>query len=112
MDDQDLDELLSQRRDSVPPPIPPIFQQGVWREIRRRKSEARKQPAAWLAWLLEPLLEPAGAFAALAFALLVGGGLGGAAMGSTSRRTHLASDLQVFGSAAPALPATLLGAVK
>lgn len=113
MDDQNLDRLLAQRRDSPLPPLPTTLQQDVWREIRRRKREAAKPRGAWFDWLLEPLFKPAMAFAALSFALVVGVGLGSTASASSrNSQTRLAFDLQVFGSSSPALPATLMGYSK
>ena len=110
MDDQNLDHLLAQRRDAPLPPLSAAFQQGVWREIRRRKAEAREHHGAWFAWLLEPLFKPALAFAALTFALVLGVSLGTTASAeSRNTQTRLALDLQVFGSSSPALPATLMG---
>ena len=113
MDDQNLDQLLAQRREELLPSLPATFQQGVWREIRRRKAESREHHGAWFAWLLEPLFKPALAFAALAFALVLGVGLGTTASANTrNTQTRLALDLQVFGSSSPSLPATLMGYTK
>lgn len=113
MDDRTLDHLLAQRREAPLPLLPATFQQGVWREIRRRKAEAREHHGAWFAWLLEPLFKPALAFAALALALVLGVGLGSTASAeSRNTQTRLALDLQVFGSSSPALPATLMGYTK
>ena len=110
MDDQNLDHLLAQRREAPLPPLSANFQQGVWREIRRRKSEFAERQATWFGWLLEPLFRPAMAFAGLALALVIGVGLGTTAL-ADSRKAHtrFALDLQVFGSASPSLPATLIG---
>ena len=113
MDDQNLDQLLAQRREELLPSLPATFQQGVWREIRRRKAESREHHGAWFAWLMEPLFKPALAFAALAFALVMGVGLGTTARAdSRNAQTRLALDLQVFGSSSPSLPATLMGYMK
>ena len=110
MDDRNLDLLLAQRREVPLPSLPTTFQQGVWREIRRRKAEFAERQATWFGWLLEPIFRPAMAFAGLALALVIGVGLGTTAL-ADSRKAHtrLALDLQVFGSAAPSLPATLIG---
>ena len=112
MDDQTLDHLLAQRRDAALPAVPARFQQDVWREIRQRKAEAGRPHGAWFGWLSEPLVKPAMAFAALAFALVLGVGLGTATADSRNTQTRVALDLQVFGSSAPALPATLMGYTK
>ena len=113
MDDQNLDHLLSQRREVPLPSLKATFQQGVWREIRRRKAGAGALEGSWLGWLLEPLLKPAMAFAALALALVMGVGLGTTAIAdSRNAQTRLALDLQVFGSSSPSLPATLMGYTK
>ncbi len=106
MDDRQLDHLLAQRREAPLPALSPAFQQGVWREIRRRKADA---PATWFGWLLEPLFKPAMVFAALALALVLGVGLGTASLDSRNTQTRLALDLQVFGGSSPSLPATLIG---
>lgn len=113
MDDQNLDQLLAQRREEPLPSLPATFQQGVWREIRQRKAEAGERPGAWFGWLLEPLFKPAMAFAALALALVMGVSLGTTALAdSRNAQTRLALDLQVFGSSSPSLPATLMGYTK
>lgn len=109
MDDRNLDLLLTQRRGVPLPSLKATFQQGVWREIRRRKAGAGEHQSAWFGWLLEPLLKPAMAFAALALALVMGIGLGATALAdSRNAQTRLALDLHVFGSSSPSLPATLL----
>ena len=113
MDDQNLDHLFAQRREAPLPPLPANFQQGVWREIRLRKTENREHHGAWFGWLLEPLFKPAMAFAAVALALVVGVGLGATALAdSRNMQTRLALDLQVFSSSSPSLPATLMGYTK
>ena len=112
MDDRNLDHLLAQHRDAPIPALPASFQQGVWREIRRRKAEATEHQHAWLTWLLEPLFKPAMAFAAMALALVMGVGLGTASAESRNAQTRLALDLQVFGSSSPTLPATLMGYMR
>ena len=110
MDDQNLDRLLAQRRDSPLPALPTTLQQDVWREIRRRKRDAAKPSGAWFDWLLEPLFRPTMAFAAMTFALVLGVSLGTTASASSrNTQTRVAFDLQVFGSSSPALPATLMG---
>jgi hypothetical protein len=112
MDDRNLDHLLAQRRETPLPSLPSTFQQGVWREIRRRKAEAGEHHGAWFDWLLEPLFKPAMAFAALSLAIVMGIGLGTASAESRNMQTRLALDLQVFGSSSPALPSTLMGSMR
>ena len=112
MNDDSLDRLLAQRRNAPMPQLPGSFRQGVWREIRQRKSESHTLSATWFGWLLEPLLKPAFAFAALTLAVVMGVGLGSGAHASQESQTRAALDLQVFGSASPALPATLMGYAK
>ena len=110
MDDQNLDHLLALRREVPLPSLTATFQQDVWGEIRRLKAEAAGRQATWFGWLLEPIFRPTMAFAGLALALVIGVGLGTTAV-ADSRKAHtrLALDLQVFGSASPSLPATLIG---
>ena len=113
MDDQNLDRLLAQRREAPLPRLSANFQQGVWREIRQRKAEAREHHGTWFAWLVEPLFKPATTFAALALALVMGVSLGTTALAdSRNTQTRFALDLQVFGSSSPSLPATLMGYMK
>ena len=82
MNDDSLDHLLAQHSDAPMPQLPGSFRQGVWREIRRRKSEPHTLTATWFGWLLEPLLKPAFAFAALTLAVVMGVGLGSGAHAS------------------------------
>jgi hypothetical protein len=113
MDNHDLDHLLAQRREAPLPSLAPAFQQGVWREVRRRKGEIAERQATWLGWLLEPMFRPAMALGGLALAVVIGVGLGATALaGSPQARTRLVLDLQVFGSESPSLPATLIGHAK
>jgi hypothetical protein len=105
MDDRQLDHLLAQRREAPLPALAPTFQQGVWREIRRRKAD---EPVTWFGWLLEPLCRPAMAYAGLALALALGVVLGPVSVDSRNMQTRRALDLQVFGSSSPSLPATLM----
>ncbi len=110
MDDQNLDHLLSQRRDTPLPEIAGNFQQGVWREIRQRKAEDAAREATWFGWLLAPLFQPRMAVAGLALALVIGVSLGSTGvLASRETRVRNALDLQVFGSASPSLPSTLIG---
>ncbi len=112
MDDQNLDQLLAQRRALPLPSLPGSFQQDVWRAIRQRKAALAESPHPWLAWLLEPLLHPAMLFGALSLAVMLGVGVGSAASDHRAAQTRSALDLEVFGSASPALPATLIARVE
>ncbi|MEO6755077.1 MAG: hypothetical protein ABIP85_25150 [Chthoniobacteraceae bacterium] len=69
-------------------------------------------PRAWLGWLVEPLFRPAMIFGALTLAVVLGVGVGSAAFGQRAEKTRRALDLQVFGSASPGLPATLMDYTK
>jgi hypothetical protein len=113
MDDRNLDHLLALHRELPLPALAPNFQQGVWREIRRRKAEGAERQASWFSWWFEPLFRPAMAFSALALALVLGVGLGATALAdSRNMHTRVALDLEVFGSSSPALPSTLMGYSK
>ena len=112
MDDQNLDQLLAQRREMPLPRLPAAFQQDVWRAIRQRKAALAESRYAWLGWLLEPLFRPAMLFGAVALAVVLGVGAGSAAFGQRAEKTRRALDLQVFGSASPGLPATLMDYTK
>ncbi len=59
-------------------PLPPHFQESVWRRIEREESRANLAPTplAWLNQRIERLLLPRFALASLAL-LLVAGGLTG-----------------------------------
>jgi len=75
-DDGTLRALL---RESWPaPPLPPRFQESVWRRIERAETPATRTPSplAWLEQWVERLLLPRFALASLAL-LLVAGGLTG-----------------------------------
>lgn len=110
MDDQNLDHLLAQRRDTPLPEVPGNFQQGVWREIRQRKADAAARDATWFGWLFAPLFNPRMAVTGLVLALVIGVCLGSTGvLASRETRVSHALDLQVFGSASPSLPSTLIG---
>jgi hypothetical protein len=113
MNDQDLDHLLAQRREAPLPSLSANFQHGVWREIRQRNAKIAGRQATWFGWLLEPMFRPGMALAALALALVLGVGLGATALGDSRKtQTRHALNLEVFGSASPSMPSTLIGAAK
>ena len=105
MDDRNLTHLLAQLRAAPLPQLPGSFRQDVWRTIRQRRSQNTE---SWFAWFIEPLLRPAMAASALALAILVGASLGTLAIETRGAQTRQALGLQVFSSASPTLPATLL----
>ena len=110
MNEQNLDQLLALRQERPLPTLPASFQQDVWREIRYRKSELIGLRSSWVSWFLEPLLQPTMTLATLTFAVLLGIGMGTSALAeSRNIQARSALNLQVFSSASPALPATLLG---
>ena len=75
-DDERLRTLLREERPA--PPLPPRFQQSVWRRIESAETPATPAPSAfaWLEQWVECLLLPRFALASLTF-LLVAGGLTG-----------------------------------
>jgi len=70
MDQEDakLQELL--RGSRATPPLPPRFQEYVWRRIGDAEAPAR--PAPWLDALVNWVLRPRLAFASVAVLMLVG----------------------------------------
>jgi hypothetical protein len=76
-DDEKLRALLLEGRPAAPP-LPPRFQQSVWRRIEHAEAAAVPTPSsfAWLRCWAERLLLPRFALASLAL-LLVAGGLTG-----------------------------------
>ena len=110
MDDRNLDHLLAQRRNAPLPAVPANFQQAVWREIRQRKAEDGRHHASWFGWLFAPLFNPGMTVTGLVLALVIGVCLGSTGvLASRETRVRNALDLQVFGSASPSLPSTLIG---
>ena len=75
-DDERLRTLLREERPA--PPLPPRFQQSVWRRIESAETPATRTPSpfAWLEPWVERLFLPRFALASLAL-LLVAGGLTG-----------------------------------
>ena len=112
MNHENLDQLLAQRREAPLPRLPSSFQQDVWRAIRQRKAAQAESWHAWAGRLLEPLLHPAMLVCALSIALVLGVGVGTVASDRRATQTRYALNLEVFGSASPGLPATLMGHTK
>src|SRR5512137_101134 len=81
-----LRELLREGRPA--PPLPPRFQESVWRRIERAEAPAEAfSPLPWLDGLVERLLRPRFALAGVTALLLVSG-LAGALRGvETTRQT-------------------------
>jgi cytochrome c-type biogenesis protein CcmH/NrfG len=74
-DEQKLGELLREARVALP--LPPRFQQNVWRLIENEEARLSASPdTSWLdafaVWVLRPRL----AFAVAALLVLMGGGMG------------------------------------
>jgi hypothetical protein len=69
------------------PPLPPRFQESVWRRIESQERRAGSEIASpsWLDVLVQRLLQPRWALASLAV-LVVAGGVIGAANSSTEHR--------------------------
>ncbi len=74
-DDAKLSSLLRTAR--VAPPLPPRFQDNVWRRIADNEPAKSADSASWFDTLTASLLRPRLAFAALAALLLAGALLGG-----------------------------------
>ena len=72
-DDGKLRALLRASRPA--PPLPPRFQEGVWRRLEQAENPAVEMPspAPWLNRWVERLLLPRFALASLALLLLAGG---------------------------------------
>ena len=72
----DDERLLSLLRNARPaPPLPPRFQEGVWRRIEGGEAPAAETPATftWLEQWVKRLLLPRLALASLALLLTAGG---------------------------------------
>lgn len=110
MDDPSLDSLLNRLRDRREAALPGTFEQNVWREIRLRKSSSLEVEGSFWSRALDLILRPQTVAVSLAVALALGVGLGGRGTEPHTAQTHAALDLQVFGSASPSLPSTLLSA--
>jgi hypothetical protein len=67
-----LRDLLREARPA--PPLPPRFQEGVWRRIEKAEAPSEAaSPLAWLDRLVERLLRPRFALASITALLLVSG---------------------------------------
>ena len=108
MNDTELENLLKLHRERRVPPMPGNLAQHVWREIRRRKALSAEAASGWIAWLIEPFLNLRLIAPALAFALLLGAGLGARTVDARPSPARLALDLQVFSPTPLSLPSTLL----
>lgn len=73
-DDTRLAELL--RASRAAPPLPPRFQENVWRRIENTEANEISAAANWLDALASLILKPRLAFAIAAVLLLAGVGLG------------------------------------
>lgn len=84
-DDERLSKLLHKVR--LAPPLPPRFQESVWRRIEKSESPANLPPSplAWLERWVTRLLLPRVAMAGLT-CLLVVGGLTGVATSANSAK--------------------------
>jgi hypothetical protein len=75
-----LSDLLRESRPA--PPLPPRFQEAVWRRIEKAEAPSNApSPPVWLDWLVERLLRPRFALASITALLLVSG-LAGALRGT------------------------------
>lgn len=109
MDESNLDELLRLHRETRRPTVPANLSQNVWREIRRRQTDAAES-GRWLAWLLEPFHRPMMLGSAVILALMLGVGVGAMAVQAQPSPARTALDLEVFSLSPPSLPSTLLHA--
>ena len=106
MDDNSLDELLEQRRNTGASSLPANFQQNVRREIRLRSASEKSAPDVFHVW--QWLLRPQLVTALLIVAIFIGIGVGGRRNDGSASHTRQALNLDVFGATAPTLPSTLL----
>lgn len=105
MEEKQLDTLLKQLQERPIPSLPSNISQNVWREIRIRQSQKK----TWWDFLPQCFFTQRILSAGLAIACVVGIGSGiFLAEVSQSNRARGALDLQVFLSAPPDLPSTLL----
>ncbi|MHA3772432.1 hypothetical protein ACXR0O_12935 [Verrucomicrobiota bacterium sgz303538] len=108
MDDSLLDSLLNRLRNRRGAALPGAFEQNVWREIRLRKSAPPEAECSFWSRALDLILRPQTVAVSLAVALALGVGLGSRGTEAHTVQPHAALDLQVFSSASPSLPSTLL----
>lgn len=106
MDENSFEQLLRQRCDQPHPSLPPNFQQDVWREIRQRRFEEGSAFGTFAFW--QSLLRPRFLAASLAAAIVIGVSMGALQRDRSAETTKHALHLEVFGTAAPALPSTIL----
>ena len=86
-DDQSLRQVL--RQWTVDTPLPPRFQQQVWRRIARAETQTAPTPWAWLSRWVEVLLpRPKFAFSYVAALLVFGVAAGSLAAQATTRRLN------------------------
>jgi len=70
------------------PPLPPRFQEGVWRRIEKAEATSEAtSPVAWLDRLVERLLRPRFALAGITALLLVSGVAGVLSGTETAKQT-------------------------
>jgi len=86
-DDQSLRRVL--RHWTVDTPLPPRFQEQVWRRIARAETQPVPSPWAWLSRWVEGLLpRPKFAFSYVAALLVLGVAAGSLAAQATTRRLN------------------------
>lgn len=105
MEEKQLDTLLKQLQERAMPTLSSNTSQNVWREIRIRQSQQK----TWSDFLPQFLFSPRILSAGLAIAFVVG--ISSAILLtelSQSNEVRSALNLQVFLSAPPNLPSTLL----
>ena len=93
-DDGRLPTLLRESRPA--PPLPPRFQESVWRRIERAQAPGENVSwAAWLdraaAWLLRPRLALAGVAAMLLVGISIGVVQGGSLAHDLAKQQYLAA---------------------
>ena len=93
-DDGKLSALLREARPA--PPLPPRFQEAVWRRIERAQAPGESLSLAeWLdraaAWLLRPRLALAGVAAMLVVGISIGVVQGGSLANDLAKQRYLAA---------------------
>jgi hypothetical protein len=87
-DDQSLRQVL--RQWTVDTPLPPRFQEQVWRRIARAETQPAPTPWTWLSRWVEVLLpRPKFAFSYVAALLVFGVAAGSLAAQATTRRLNV-----------------------
>ena len=99
-DDARLKALLRESRPS--PPLPPLFQENVWRRIEKQERREKPESASlsWLDALVRQLLRPRWALASLTV-LILAGAVGGAANRSAELRHQ--AQVRYLGSVSPTI---------